>query len=110
MSSVADGRGKSNLSRPFGRFCVFGFALSALFTASPAWAQFYVRSPEVSKGELEIEEHGAFYSGANEEHLNSLKRAGGRAVAVCCQACSSSRGLCSRSTRSTPKAPAWFRR
>ena len=60
-------------------FC-FGLALSAFsFTASPAWAQFYVRSPEVSKGELEIEEHGAFYSGANEdEHLNSTHELEGK--------------------------------
>jgi hypothetical protein len=48
-------------------FC-FGFILSAvLFAASSASAQFYVRSPEVSKGELEIEEHGAAYSGPGED-------------------------------------------
>jgi hypothetical protein len=28
-----------------------------------AHAQFYVRQPDVDKGESEIEEHGAFYSG-----------------------------------------------
>ena len=36
-------------------------------TVSPAWAQFYVRSPEVDKGEAEIEEHGALYSGSGED-------------------------------------------
>lgn len=35
--------------------------------AAPASAQFYVRSPEVDKGELEIEEHGALYSGPGED-------------------------------------------
>jgi hypothetical protein len=46
----------------------FGLALSAtLAVASPASAQFYVRSPEVSKGEAEIEEHGALYSGPGED-------------------------------------------
>ena len=65
-------RGQLGPFAPLRAALCFGFALSALFTASPAWAQFYVRSPEVSKGELEIEEHGAFYSGAGEdEHLNS---------------------------------------
>jgi hypothetical protein len=46
----------------------FGLVLMALSLAAvPASAQFYVRSPEVSKGELEIEEHGAFYSGRGED-------------------------------------------
>ena len=39
----------------------------ALGAATSAHAQFYVRSPEIEKGELEIEEHGAFYSGPGEE-------------------------------------------
>src|SRR5262245_3583102 len=48
--------------------CCFGLILLALsFAALPASAQFYVRSPEVSKGEAEIEEHGAFYSGPGED-------------------------------------------
>jgi len=34
--------------------------------ASPAGAQFYVRSPDVEKGELKLEEHGAIYSGPGE--------------------------------------------
>src|SRR5262245_2201440 len=34
---------------------------------APASAQFYVRSPEVDKGEAEIEEHGAIYSGPGED-------------------------------------------
>ena len=40
------------------------FSVFLLVLASaPASAQFYVRSPEVDKGEAEIEEHGALYSG-----------------------------------------------
>ena len=47
-------------------FC--GFAVTALLVAgSPACAQFYVRSPEVEKGVVEIEEHGAVYSGPGDE-------------------------------------------
>jgi hypothetical protein len=34
---------------------------------SVASAQFYVRSPDVEKGELAVEEHGAIYSGPGEE-------------------------------------------
>lgn len=45
---------------------VLAFALLPL-GASSAWAQFYVRSPEVVKGRLAIEEHGAIYSGPGEE-------------------------------------------
>jgi hypothetical protein len=46
----------------------FGLGLSAFsFAGSPVYAQFYVRSPEVAKGEAEIEEHGAFYSGPGED-------------------------------------------
>ena len=45
-----------------------GFVFAALTLASsPASAQFYVRSPEVDKGEAEIEEHGALYSGPGED-------------------------------------------
>jgi hypothetical protein len=62
------------VGRHSGRFApwrsavTFGLVLSALSLAgSPACAQFYVRSPEVAKGEAEIEEHGAFYSGPGEE-------------------------------------------
>src|SRR5689334_19281621 len=40
-------------------FSVFLIVLAS----APASAQFYVRSPEVDKGEAEIEEHGAVYSG-----------------------------------------------
>jgi hypothetical protein len=52
----------------FGRVLAF-LAIAALVIgmAAPASAQFYVRSPEVSKGELEIEEHGAAYSGPGED-------------------------------------------
>jgi hypothetical protein len=37
--------------------------------ALPAAAQFYVRSPDVEKGELALEEHGAIYSGPGEDEL-----------------------------------------
>jgi hypothetical protein len=60
-------------------FC-FSLALTAFsFGASPASAQFYVRSPEVDKGEAEIEEHGAFYSGPGEdEHLTQTHELEGK--------------------------------
>ena len=32
-----------------------------LLAPIPAWAQFYVRQPDVEKGETELEEHGAIY-------------------------------------------------
>lgn len=35
--------------------------------AGPASAQFYVRSPDVEKGETAIEEHGAVYAGPGED-------------------------------------------
>jgi hypothetical protein len=35
--------------------------------AAPASAQFYVRSPDVEKGEAKLEEHGAIYSGPGED-------------------------------------------
>ncbi|ODA66184.1 hypothetical protein A7A08_02831 [Methyloligella halotolerans] len=44
-------------------FSIAVLALSSL----PAAAQYYVRSPEVEKGELKLEEHGALYSGPGEE-------------------------------------------
>ena len=50
-------------SGAFLRFCFSALALAS----SPASAQFYVRSPEVDKGEAEIEEHGALYSGPGED-------------------------------------------
>ena len=41
-----------------------------LLTPIPAWAQFYVRQPDVEKGESEFEEHGAVYVGpGNDEAL-----------------------------------------
>ena len=55
---------------PFALRAIFYFslALSAFwFAVSPAWAQFYVRSPEVEKGVAEVEEHGAVYAGPGEE-------------------------------------------
>jgi hypothetical protein len=61
--------GRSMTKNPFAplrAFACFGVAISAL-TIFPAYAQFYVRSPEVDKGEAEIEEHGAFYSGPGED-------------------------------------------
>jgi hypothetical protein len=45
-----------------------GLAFSLLLLGSvPASAQFYVRSPDVGKGELKLEEHGAVYSGPGED-------------------------------------------
>jgi len=44
----------------------FAGAVLALGAAS-ASAQFYVRSPDVEKGELKLEEHGAIYSGPGED-------------------------------------------
>jgi hypothetical protein len=43
------------------------FTCVTLLTAHQAWAQdsFYVRQPEVEKGETEIEEHGAVLAGTN---------------------------------------------
>jgi hypothetical protein len=45
-----------------------GFAFSLLvLTAQPVQAQFYVRSPEIEKGVLKFEEHGAVYSGPGQD-------------------------------------------
>ena len=44
---------------------VTGLAMS--MASVPANAQFYVRSPDVEKGELKLEEHGAIYSGPGED-------------------------------------------
>ena len=44
----------------------FAAVLVAL-AVEPASAQFYVRSPDVEKGETAIEEHGAVYAGPGEE-------------------------------------------
>lgn len=41
--------------------------LSLCLTHEPAGAQFYVRSPDVEKGKLNLEEHGAVYSGPGED-------------------------------------------
>lgn len=41
-------------------------ALLTIVQAAPAAAQFYVRSPEVDKGQAEIEEHGGIYAGQGE--------------------------------------------
>jgi hypothetical protein len=38
-----------------------------LVSVQPVSAQFYVPSPDVEKGELTLEEHGAFYSGPGED-------------------------------------------
>ena len=61
-------RGHFSLFAPWRTIVCFSLFLSASpLAASPAWAQFYVRSPEVSTGDLEIEEHGALYSGPGED-------------------------------------------
>lgn len=53
---------------PSGALFSFGLTLSAfMFPVPTATAQFYVRSPEVHKGEAEIEEHGAFYTGPGKD-------------------------------------------
>jgi len=46
-------------------FCLTAILLG--FAIGPASAQFYVRSPDVKKGETAIEEHGALYSGPGED-------------------------------------------
>jgi hypothetical protein len=38
-----------------------------LISVEPVSAQFYVRSPDVEKGELKLEEHGAIYSGPGDD-------------------------------------------
>jgi hypothetical protein len=52
-----------------GRYLItLTFSVFLIVSASaPASAQFYVRSPEVEKGDAEIEEHGALYSGPGED-------------------------------------------
>jgi len=53
------------------KHCHFLYALTAacltVMIATPAAAQFYVRQPDVEKGVLELEEHGAVYSGPGED-------------------------------------------
>ena len=51
------------------RLTVFSIvtAVSVCMANVPANAQFYVRSPDVEKGELKLEEHGAIYSGPGED-------------------------------------------
>jgi len=44
---------------------VVGWMISLM--PEQAWAQFYVRQPDVEKGEAELEEHGAVYSGHGED-------------------------------------------
>jgi hypothetical protein len=58
----------NRVSAPWRPTLVVGFAaLIFWFACSPAFAQFYVRSPDVKKGETAIEEHGAVYAGPGEE-------------------------------------------
>lgn len=59
------GRGKRKTSNSI--LILLSVAGLVLCMAGPASAQFYVRSPEVEKGELELEEHGAAYSGPGED-------------------------------------------
>ena len=51
--------------------CLLGAALlplgAVLLMPIPAKAQFYVRQPDVAKGETELEEHGAVYAGPGDE-------------------------------------------
>ena len=57
--------GRGVYLRRIGWFCFVFLVL--LVAAQSARAQFYVRSPDVEKGELKLEEHGAFYSGPGED-------------------------------------------
>ena len=52
-----------------GRAAIFVCLTAILlgFAIGPASAQFYVRSPDVTKGQAAIEEHGALYSGPGED-------------------------------------------
>jgi hypothetical protein len=43
------------------------FTCGTLLTPTPASAQFYVRQPDVEKGETEVEEHGAIFAGPGED-------------------------------------------
>jgi len=51
------------------RLTIFSFfaGLPLSLASLPAEAQFYVRSPDVERGELKLEEHGAIYSGPGED-------------------------------------------
>ena len=50
------------------RLAIISFlaGLPLILASVPADAQFYVRSPDVKKGQLKLEEHGAIYSGPGE--------------------------------------------
>lgn len=43
------------------------FTCLALLAPAPASAQFYVRQPDVERGENEVEEHGAIYAGQGDD-------------------------------------------
>lgn len=59
---------ENSLAALWRRIVAIGFSGAVLaLGVTPASAQFYVRSPEVHKGELEFEEHGALYSGPGED-------------------------------------------
>jgi len=56
------------ISAPRRALVFLGLGIALLVLASqPASAQFYVRPPEVEKGKVYIEEHGALYSGPGED-------------------------------------------
>jgi len=56
-------------SRPFRIWAAAVIAVGWMILLMPAqaWAQFYVNQPEVEKGEIELEEHGAIFSGPGED-------------------------------------------
>lgn len=56
-------------NRPVGAraFVCLGFVCLVSLSSEPAKAQFYVRSPDVEKGQTAIEEHGAVYFGPGED-------------------------------------------
>ncbi len=53
--------------RIWARLCAYGLGAGLFFGTSAASAQFYVRSPDVEKGETALEEHGAVYAGPGGE-------------------------------------------
>src|SRR5262245_30543996 len=60
-------RGQFDPIMPLPAVVYFSLLCAFLLASSPAGAQFYVRSPEVARGEAEIAEHGALYSGPGED-------------------------------------------
>jgi hypothetical protein len=62
-----DDKGTSSLGRRVLPAAALLAACVTLLAPAPAWAQFYVRQPDVEKGESEFEEHGAVYAGPGDD-------------------------------------------